>query len=74
MPSSSQRRPFLRLLLIGLCACLLSPLASADQAKRLRIGITLHPYYSYVANIVGAGQGSQQAGQQADQCQAQNRT
>ena len=25
----------------------------ADEAKRLRIGITLHPYFSYVANIVG---------------------
>ena len=52
MPNSSQRS-FLRLLLVGLLACLLPPLASADEAKRLRIGITLHPYYSYVANIVG---------------------
>ena len=38
------------------CACL-SPLAWADTppalAKPLRIGITLHPYYSYVKNIVG---------------------
>ena len=41
MPSSSQH-PFLRLLLLGLFACLLTPLASADEAKRLRIGITLH--------------------------------
>jgi zinc transport system substrate-binding protein len=49
--SISSRRPLL--LLVGLCACLLSPLASADPGKRLRIGITLHPYYSYVANIVG---------------------
>ena len=23
------------------------------QARRLRIGVTLHPYYSYVANVVG---------------------
>lgn len=53
MPISSQRRPFLRGLLIGLLALTLSPLVSADPAKRLRIGITLHPYYSYVANIVG---------------------
>ena len=52
MPISSQRC-FLRLILVGLLACLLTPLASADEAKRLRIGITLHPYYSYVANIVG---------------------
>ena len=41
-----------------LLALLLSPLllsfqVQADPAKRLRIGITLHPYYSYVANIVG---------------------
>ncbi|WP_095148547.1 metal ABC transporter substrate-binding protein [Pseudomonas sp. Irchel s3a18] len=56
MPSSSQRYPLLsiaRRLLIGLLAVLIVPLASADQAKRLRIGITLHPYYSYVTNIVG---------------------
>ena len=53
MPISSQRST-LRLLLVGLLACLLPSLASADDAaKRLRIGITLHPYYSYVANIVG---------------------
>jgi zinc transport system substrate-binding protein len=39
--------------MVGLFACLLTPLAIADEAKRLRIGITLHPYYSYVANIVG---------------------
>ena len=38
-------------LLLG--TLLLSGLASADEAKRLRIGITLHPYYSYVSNIVG---------------------
>ena len=49
MPISS----YLRLLWVGLLACLLTPLAHADDAKRLRIGITLHPYYSYVANIVG---------------------
>ncbi|MEN5344574.1 zinc ABC transporter substrate-binding protein [Achromobacter mucicolens] len=27
--------------------------AHAEDAKRLKIGVTLHPYYSYVANIVG---------------------
>ena len=47
MPISSQRRPFLQVLLVSLLALMLSPLASADPAKRLRIGITLHPYYSY---------------------------
>ena len=35
-----------------LSAVLLPGLANADEAKRLRIGITLHPYYSYVSNIV----------------------
>ena len=43
-------RPLLLRLSIG--ALLLLGLASAADAK-LRIGITLHPYYSYVANIVG---------------------
>ncbi len=46
----SRRRLLLALLLSPL---LLSAQAHADTAKRLRIGITLHPYYSYVANIVG---------------------
>lgn len=45
--------PLLRLLLVGLFSLMLAPLANAEAAKRLRIGITLHPYYSYVANIVG---------------------
>ncbi|AZF04664.1 metal ABC transporter substrate-binding protein [Pseudomonas sp. R5-89-07] len=45
--------PLLRLLLIGLFSLMLAPLANAEAGKRLRIGITLHPYYSYVANIVG---------------------
>jgi len=41
------------LLLAGVLSLLLAPMAHAEEAKRLRIGITLHPYYSYVANIVG---------------------
>jgi len=45
--------PLVRLLLVSLISLLLAPLANAEAAKRLRIGITLHPYYSYVANIVG---------------------
>ncbi len=45
--------PLLRLLLVGLFSVMLAPLANAEAAKRLRVGITLHPYYSYVANIVG---------------------
>ena len=42
------------LLLAGLLAFCLAPLASADAplAKPLRIGITLHPYYSYVAIVL----------------------
>jgi len=39
-------------LLLCLGAALAPMLASADN-HRLRIGITLHPYYSYVSNIVG---------------------
>lgn len=31
----------------------LPAMALADNSKPLRIGITLHPYYSYVSNIVG---------------------
>lgn len=45
--------PLLRLLLVGLLSLMLTPFANAEAGKRLRIGITLHPYYSYVANIVG---------------------
>lgn len=37
-----------------LCATLLVlGVAGGAHAKTLRIGVTLHPYYSYVANIVG---------------------
>ncbi len=44
-------RPLARGLALLTAALLLTaPLA---QAKPLRIGVTLHPYYSYVANIVG---------------------
>ena len=39
-----------RLALLGAAILLAAPLV---QAKPLRIGVTLHPYYSYVANIVG---------------------
>ncbi|OEC47985.1 metal ABC transporter substrate-binding protein [Pseudomonas sp. AP42] len=49
----SMSSPLLRLLLVGLFGLMLAPLANAEASKRLRIGITLHPYYSYVANIVG---------------------
>ncbi|TBU82111.1 ABC transporter substrate-binding protein [Pseudomonas daroniae] len=46
-------RPLLSRLAIGLFTLLFIGAASAADAKRLRIGITLHPYYSYVSNIVG---------------------
>lgn len=50
---SPSRRQLLAALLLGLTGALLPALASAADGKRLRIGITLHPYYSYVSNIVG---------------------
>ncbi|MBE7373893.1 metal ABC transporter solute-binding protein, Zn/Mn family [Pseudomonas lopnurensis] len=50
---SPLRRQLLATLLLGLAGALLPTLASAADGKRLRIGITLHPYYSYVSNIVG---------------------
>jgi zinc transport system substrate-binding protein len=38
-----------------ICGCLLAPAAATAQpAKTLRIGVTLHPYYSWTANIVGS--------------------
>lgn len=51
MPSRFVSR-LLASLLLSLGAALAPMLASADN-HRLRIGITLHPYYSYVSNIVG---------------------
>ena len=43
----------LRSALALLLALALPAQALADNGKPLRIGITLHPYYSYVSNIVG---------------------
>mgnify|MGYP003669726086 CR=1 FL=1 len=51
--AASPRRTFLRLALLSLIALFTCQLSYADNAKPLRIGITLHPYYSYVVNIVG---------------------
>lgn len=43
-----------RRVLACLAACLLLlSWPAAAQGKRLRVGITLHPYYSYVSHIVG---------------------
>src|SRR6185295_4575580 len=44
-------RTLLRMVAVGALA--LTALAGPAQAKTLRVGITLHPYYSFVANIVG---------------------
>ena len=52
MPSRFVSRRLLASLLLCLGAALAPMLASADN-HRLRVGITLHPYYSYVSNIVG---------------------
>jgi len=52
MPSRFVSRRLLASLLLSLGAALAPMLVSADN-HRLRIGITLHPYYSYVSNIVG---------------------
>lgn len=51
MTLSAPLRRLLGGLLLG--AALLPALAQAADGQRLRIGITLHPYYSYVSNIVG---------------------
>jgi zinc transport system substrate-binding protein len=45
----SLARTLVRLLLVSLAALG----AQAAAAKTLKVGITLHPYYSFVANIVG---------------------
>lgn len=39
-------------LIASLLIALTAPLAAAQSADRLTVGITLHPYYSFVANIV----------------------
>jgi zinc transport system substrate-binding protein len=46
-------RSFLHLVSALLVFALSAHAASAADAHRLKIGITLHPYYSFVANIVG---------------------
>jgi len=51
--AATPRRTFLRLALLSLIALFTCQTTYADSAKPLRIGITLHPYYSYVSNIVG---------------------
>jgi len=44
----------LHLLLAGMLAVLASALAANSQeGEQLKVGVTLHPYYSFVANVVG---------------------
>jgi zinc transport system substrate-binding protein len=48
-------RRFLLGILGVFCGCVLAPAsATAQPAKTLKIGVTLHPYYSWTANIVGS--------------------
>jgi zinc transport system substrate-binding protein len=48
-------RRFLFGILGVFCGCLLAPAsATAQPPKTLKIGVTLHPYYSWTANIVGS--------------------
>jgi zinc transport system substrate-binding protein len=48
-------RRFLFAIFGVLCGCVLGPAsATAQPAKTLKIGVTLHPYYSWTANIVGS--------------------
>lgn len=52
-PSSAVRRKLLGALGLILAWPLATLPTAAVAETRLRIGVTLHPYYSYVANIVG---------------------
>jgi zinc transport system substrate-binding protein len=49
----NKRRLLITLLSAGCLALSLGGPAAAAQATKLKVGITLHPYYSFVANIVG---------------------
>src|SRR5215207_8158613 len=50
---NSPMRILLRKILPACLAALALTLASPANAAKLKVGITLHPYYSFVANIVG---------------------
>ena len=50
---SHRRRLLTALLAAGLAAAIPASPADAAQARKLKVGITLHPYYSFVASIVG---------------------
>jgi len=44
----------LRGLVVLALVLIVSPGAAADAPHRLRVGVTLHPYYSWTANVVGS--------------------
>jgi zinc transport system substrate-binding protein len=44
----------LRGLIVLALMLIASPGAAADAPHRLRVGVTLHPYYSWTANVVGS--------------------
>lgn len=51
------RRAFFRcfpIVLLALVAALVARSASAQSAPTLKIGVTLHPYYSWTKNVVGS--------------------
>lgn len=50
---SARRRHLLAALAWAPAAMALPAVPAWAQARRLRVGVTLHPYYSYVVNIVG---------------------
>lgn len=52
-PPSFPRRRLLSALAWAPLALASASLPAMAQARRLRVGVTLHPYYSFVANVVG---------------------
>src|SRR5690606_13059417 len=50
---STPRRRLLGALAWAPLALASASLPAVAQAKRLRVGVTLHPYYSFVVNVVG---------------------
>ena len=50
---SSRRRHLLSAMAWAPMALAAASVPALAQARKLRVGVTLHPYYSYVANVVG---------------------
>ena len=53
LPSAHRRHLLSALAWAPMALVATSVPAWAQQARKLRVGVTLHPYYSYVANVVG---------------------